>query len=58
MWPAIQFSLIATSVAALFFWLHNSLIRKRKVAFFEISLFFVVMFVVTAAIHYFLSPLW
>ena len=55
MWPAIQFSLMATSLATLFIWLYNSVIKKRRMAVFQLCLFFVIMFVVTAIIQYFLS---
>ena len=58
MWLSIQFSLMATSLATLFVWLYNTLIRKRKVSLAEICLFFVIMFVLAATLHYFLTPLW
>ena len=57
MWSAIQFSLMATSIATLLLWLEIRLIRKRKATAFEICFFFAGMFVLAATIYYFLLRL-
>ena len=54
MWPSIRFSLIATVLTTLLVWLFNTYVDQREMSPMEIGVFFSIMFIVSAAVYYFL----